>query len=282
MTTILNQFEKHILDTPPKTTSFHPFFNDALKQMLNAGGKRFRPELLFCVVDAFSPILVKNSFDVAYAIELLHTYSLIHDDLPSMDDASLRRGKETLHKTYDETTAILVGDALNTYAFNVLSNATLADNIKINLIKSLSYDGGIDGMIIGQAIDCYFENKNLNLEEIKFMHIHKTAKLIATSFKMGAIIVEEKKLEKELYEFGLELGLLFQVQDDIIDVTQNEKQSGKTVNNDLSKNSFIKLLGLKESINFKNELLKNLENKVSNFKNQKLKQYLVKILKKFN
>jgi geranylgeranyl pyrophosphate synthase len=132
--------------------------------MLLAGGKRFRPKLLLAVVRAYNPLLVENAKYAAFAVELIHTYSLIHDDLPAIDNASLRRGHPTLHTTYDETTAILVGDALNTYAFEILSKAPMHNDVKIELIKTLSEAAGPNGMVLGQAIDCYFENKELNLE----------------------------------------------------------------------------------------------------------------------
>jgi farnesyl diphosphate synthase len=172
-----------------------------------------------------------------------------------MDNADLRRGFETLHKKYDEVTAILVGDALNTEAFNQVSNAPLSSDIKIELIKCLSSDGGINGMIIGQAIDCYFENHKLELEQLEYLHIHKTAKLIAASLKMGAIISEyDLSTQNKLYDFGIDLGLLFQIQDDIIDETQSSEEAGKTTNNDESKNSFVNLLGLEGAISSANKL----------------------------
>ena len=252
---LLSLFESHLNSNLPSSTSFHPIFEDALQNMLNAGGKRFRPMLLLSIVNSINPLLVQNSMSIALAIEFLHTYSLIHDDLPSMDNADLRRGHQTLHKRYDEVTAILVGDALNTHSFNLIANAPLDDKVKIELIKCLSSDGGIDGMIIGQAIDCYFENQVLELKKLEFLHIHKTAKLIASSLKMGAIISNlSEDVQNKLYDFGLDIGLLFQIQDDIIDETATEEEAGKTTANDESKNSFVNLLGLNGAINSANKL----------------------------
>ncbi len=246
---LLERFESYLNNNLPKSNSFHPIFEDALQDMLSAGGKRFRPMLLLTIVDATYPLLLNNAMDVALGVELLHTYSLIHDDLPAMDNASLRRGHPTLHTTYDEVTAILVGDALNTHAFNLISNAPLSNDTKIELIKTLSSDGGIDGMIIGQAIDCYFENQPISLEKLEFLHIHKTAKLIAASLKMGAIISNlDLQIQQQLYNFGIDLGLLFQIQDDIIDETMSEEEAGKTTSNDNAKNSFVNLLGLQGAI----------------------------------
>ncbi len=243
------QFEEYLNSNLPKSNTFHPVFEDALQAMLQAGGKRFRPMLLLSIVNANNQLLLKNALPVALALEYLHTYSLIHDDLPSMDNADLRRGHPTLHKTYDEVTAILVGDALNTHSFNLIANSPLSSDIKVELIKSLSSDGGIDGMIIGQAIDCYFENKILELNQLEFLHIHKTAKLIASSLKMGAIISNSTvEVQNKLYDFGIDIGLLFQIQDDIIDETCSEEEAGKTTANDGAKNSFVNLLGLDGAI----------------------------------
>ncbi|WP_418186312.1 polyprenyl synthetase family protein [Aliarcobacter vitoriensis] len=248
MQELLETFEEYLLANLPKSKTIHPYFELALGDMLKAGGKRFRPMLLLSVVKSKKSLLVKNSLSVALGVEFLHTYSLIHDDLPAMDNSDLRRGFQTLHKKYDEVTAILVGDALNTEAFKLIANASLHNDVKIELIKSLSQNGGIDGMIIGQAIDCYFEKQKLSLEDLEFLHIHKTARLIAASLKMGAIICEyEKEIQDKLYDFGLDLGLLFQIQDDIIDETCSSEEAGKTTQNDSFKNSFVNLLGLDEA-----------------------------------
>ncbi|MEA3314712.1 MAG: polyprenyl synthetase family protein [Campylobacterota bacterium] len=264
---MLNIFEDYLNNNLPVSKSFHPIFEDALGDMLKAGGKRFRPMLILTVVNTIEPLLIKNSLAIALAVEYLHTYSLIHDDLPSMDNANLRRGYPTLHKKYDEVTAILVGDALNTHSFNLIANAPLNDSVKIELIKVLSIDGGIDGMIIGQAIDCFFENKPLKLNQLEFLHIHKTAKLIAGSLKMGAIISNlDKNTQNQLYKFGITLGLLFQVQDDIIDEIQTEEEAGKTTSNDANKNSFINLLGLDESIKSADKLALECEEILENIK----------------
>ena len=263
---LLELFENYLNSNLPTSKTFHPIFEDALQDMLKAGGKRFRPMLLLSIVNSAEPLLLKNSLSIALAIEYLHTYSLIHDDLPSMDNASLRRGNPTLHKTYDEVTAILVGDALNTHCFNIIANSPLSADVKIELIKVLSNDGGIDGMIIGQAIDCYFENKVLELKQLEFLHIHKTAKLIAGSLKMGAIISNLSIVEQnKLYNFGIDIGLLFQIQDDIIDETASEEEAGKTTANDSSKNSFVNLLGLKGAIQSANKLAQKCEDSLDSF-----------------
>ena len=279
---IMQNFEEYLLNNIPQVTSFHPHYNEALAKMIQAGGKRFRPRLLLSAVKALEPRLLENSFPVALAIEFLHTYSLIHDDLPSMDNADLRRGHTTLHVEYDETTAILAGDGLNTHAFYLLSVSALDPETVVSLVRSLSYDGGVYGMVLGQAIDCYFENKKLDLDELKFLHNHKTGVLIATSLKMGAIISQAgKQIEDDLYEFGVKLGLLFQIEDDIIDVTQSKEDAGKTTNNDEDKNSFVNLLGLDGAIDNKKELLGELKKEAIDKFPPALSKSLVDLMEKY-
>ena len=261
----MQNFEQFLTEHLPISKSIHPTYESALQNMLLAGGKRFRPALLLGVVKAYNSLLLDGARHAALAIELLHTYSLIHDDLPAMDDSPLRRGEPTLHVTFDEVTAILVGDALNTYSFEVLSNAPFSDYTRVQLIRELASNGGLNGMVLGQAIDCYFENKPLKVEEIKFLHTNKTAKLIAASLKMGAIIVGKEDLGEQLYDFGIKLGLLFQIQDDILDVTQSSEEAGKLTNNDEEKNSFVTILGLEESMREANILADELTNEMANF-----------------
>lgn len=275
-------FETFLAHSGPKIEGFHPYFENAFWEMLLSGGKRFRPKLLLSVVCGSNPALTKNAFLPALALECLHTYSLIHDDLPAMDNADLRRGHRTLHKLYDETGAILVGDGLNTYAFYLLSISHLDEETKINLIKELSYNGGIGGMIIGQAMDCYFENTTLELDKLKMIHLNKTAKLIATSLKMGAIISNlPKDVQNHLYDFGLKLGLYFQIRDDIIDVTQSEIEAGKTTSVDANKNSYVNLLGLDgaktNALELSNEILVMIENYDNSLK-ENLKDLLSRYL----
>jgi len=260
---LVQRFEVFLKAKLPVIESFHPHFSHAFGEMLDVGGKRFRPLLLLSVVESSKPLLVENALHVALGLEMMHTYSLIHDDLPCMDDAALRRGHPTLHISYDETTAVLVGDALNTHAFYLLANAPLSAEIKIKLVSILSSDAGVYGMVLGQAIDCFFEDKPLNIDELTFLHLHKTAKLIAASLLMGAVICElDKATQEALYQFGLKLGLLFQVQDDIIDATLSCEEAGKPTKNDGHKNSFVNLLGLEGAKIEKQKLIKELENEL--------------------
>ena len=278
----MQHFEAFLTAHLPKVPSVHPHYEAALQKMLLAGGKRFRPMLLLGVVKAYNPLLLDGANHAAYAIELLHTYSLIHDDLPAMDDADLRRGEPTLHKVYDEVTAILAGDALNTYAFEVLSKAPFSDAVRVRLIRELAENGGLGGMVLGQAIDCHFENQPLELEAIKVLHINKTAKLIAASLKMGAIIAGQKALETPIYDFGIKLGLLFQIQDDILDVTQTSEEAGKTTNNDEAKNSFVTVLGFDEAMRQANELADALIGQIKNFDESLQRELSPTLLKYIN
>ncbi|MDQ1245399.1 MAG: farnesyl diphosphate synthase [Campylobacterota bacterium] len=273
----MQNFEHFLLIHLPVSKSIHPTYEEALQKMLIAGGKRFRPALLLGVVNAYNPLLIGGAYHAAYAIELLHTYSLIHDDLPAMDNSPLRRGEPTLHVLFDEVTAILAGDALNTYSFEVLSNAPFSDYTRVALIRELATNGGLNGMVLGQAIDCYFENRPLDIEDVRVLHTNKTAKLIAASLKMGAIIVGEERLADELYDFGIRLGLLFQIQDDILDVTQSCEEAGKLTNNDEAKNSFVTLLGLDEALKEADELSDTLIKEMDGF-DEKLKNELSALL----
>ena len=276
----MQNFEQFLLENLPTSSSMHPHYEDALHNMLKAGGKRFRPALLLGVVKAYNPLILDSARYAAYAIELLHTYSLIHDDLPAMDDSPLRRGNPTLHVVFDEVTAILVGDALNTYSFEVLANAPFSDETRVKLIRELATNGGLNGMVLGQAIDCYFENKPLQIEDIKILHTNKTAKLIAASLKMGAIIVGREDAAQKLYDFGIDLGLLFQIQDDILDVTQSSQEAGKLTNNDEEKNSFVTILGYERAMSEANVLAEKLLQEMDNF-DESLQSELSPLLTKY-
>jgi farnesyl diphosphate synthase len=276
----MQNFEHYLIQNLPQSQSIHPHYEAALQEMLQAGGKRFRPALLLGVVRAYNPLLETSAYHAAYAIELLHTYSLIHDDLPAMDNSPLRRGKPTLHVVFDEVTAILVGDALNTYAFEVLSEAPFSDATKVKLIRLLAQNGGLNGMVLGQAIDCYFENTPLGVEDIKILHTNKTAKLIAASLAMGCVVVGKEELVERLYSFGIDLGLLFQIQDDILDVTQTTQEAGKLTNNDEEKNSFVTILGLEKAMDEANKLAEKLLNEMESF-DDVLADELSPLLKKY-
>lgn len=270
-------FLEYLESNLPRVESFHPYFNEALAWVLKAGGKHFRAQLVIGTAKAINPSC--DPYAAALAVELLHTYSLIHDDLPAMDNANLRRGVPTLHIKYDEVTAILVGDALNTAAFGVLANSNLPPQIAIKCIQVLSKNGGLDGMIIGQAIDCYFENKKLSLDELEFLHLHKTGALIAASMQIGAIVAGASDEESnDIYKAGLKLGLAFQIHDDIIDATSSSDKAGKPTNNDSSKNSFTNLLGVDKAIEARDELEKQIINQIQN---QDVKELVLNLINKY-
>src|SRR5690625_2588275 len=201
---------------------------------LQAGGKRIRTLLLFASYQAYEEDIDKVLL-TAVALEMIHTYSLIHDDLPAMDDDDLRRGKPTNHKVFDEATAILAGDALLTYSFEIISeDPLLTDEEKVHIIGLLSRASGPKGMVAGQVLDMQAENSPINLEKLEEIHALKTGKLLEFGITAGAYLGHASKEQlKFLNEFSYYLGLIFQVQDDILDVTGDEDKLGKPVGSDL-------------------------------------------------
>lgn len=278
---ILEKFKSYVRSNPLKAESFHPYFEEALNYMLLAGGKHFRAQLLLGVVNSLKKERLDNALSVAMGLEMIHTYSLIHDDLPSMDDADFRRSHMCIHKKYDEVTAILVGDALNTDAFRVIAGANLDDSIKIKCVEILAKNAGSRGMVLGQAIDCYFENKPLNLDELKFLHLHKTGALIAASLELGAVICSlGSEMADSLYKIGLKLGLAFQIQDDLIDALSCDEVAGKPTGNDSKKNSFTNLLGVEKSLKHKADLIDQIRDEMSGY-DENLKNWIFDLIDKY-
>ena len=257
---LLAEFKAFLNAHLPSNPSFHPCFDEALSYTLKSGGKHFRAMLVAGVVAAVRPERKEAAFHVALAFETMHSYSLIHDDLPAMDDSDLRRGQPSLHVKFDEVTAILAGDALNTHAFYQIARAPLDADTRIKCVEILSRNAGIYGMALGQAVDCYFENQKLGLEELKFLHIHKTARLIAASLQAGCVVAGLDETEAaRIYDIGLDLWLAFQIAADIIDATQSAETAGKLTHNDGAKNSFTNLLGVEGAVQAKNELIAKIE-----------------------
>lgn len=222
---------------------------------LKAGGKRLRPILLFATLNAFEKG-EEQGLDVACALEMIHTYSLIHDDLPSMDDDDLRRGKPTNHKVYGEAIAILAGDGLLTHSFEVIANSPqITDALKVKVISMLAHAAGPQGMVGGQVADLLGENKDLTVEELEYIHEHKTGKLLRFAVVAGAVLAgASNEQQKCLDQFAKHLGLAFQIKDDILDIEGNEEQIGKPVGSDegKAKSTYPKLLsiaGAKEKCN---------------------------------
>ncbi|MFQ3209598.1 MAG: farnesyl diphosphate synthase [Colwellia sp.] len=231
-----------------------PKLLEAMRYGLLIGGKRMRPYLAYVTGEAVSADL--NDIDaVAGALECIHAYSLLHDDLPAMDDDDLRRGQPTCHKAYDEATAILAGDALQTLAFDILANHLFSTNesastppIQVSLIQQLVNASGYQGMCGGQALDLAATDKDIPLCELEVLHSLKTGALLKASVLMPAMC--SKQVTKEhmniLAEYAQFIGLAYQVQDDIIDLTSTEEELGKPVGSDLAanKSTYPALLGL--------------------------------------
>lgn len=226
---------------------------EAMQYALLGGGKRLRPIL---VLAACAAVGGKSAaaYPAACAIEMIHTYSLVHDDLPSMDDDDLRRGRPTTHKKYDEATAILVGDALLTQAFTVLTDPgaglPLTDKKRAELVLVLSDAAGWRGMVGGQALDMAAEKKQISLKELRTLHGAKTGALLTASLSMGAIVGGASAKKREALErYGRNIGLAFQVVDDILDVTADTATLGKPAGSDEGhdKSTFPKLMGLEKS-----------------------------------
>ncbi|MFK7867586.1 MAG: polyprenyl synthetase family protein [Alphaproteobacteria bacterium] len=220
----------------------------ALQDAVLNGGKRLRPNLVMLSADLYD-IAHEQSLSIAIAAELIHCYSLIHDDLPAMDDDDLRRGKPTLHKAYDEATAILVGDALQARAFELIaSNSSIPADIRCDLIMALSHAAGAAGMVGGQMLDIMAETslEAQTLESITLLQAQKTGALICFAAKAGAILAEDQQGKTLLNDYGAALGLCFQLTDDILDQESSAESMGKATQKDdaANKATFVRLLGL--------------------------------------
>ena len=231
---------------------------EAVLYSIHAGGKRIRPYLLLEVLESLQVSITPAHAQVAAALEMIHTGSLIHDDLPAMDDDDFRRGRLTNHKKFGEALAILAGDALFLDPYALIAQADLPNEIKVDLIASLSLSSGSMGMVAGQVLDMEGEGKHLNLEELQTIHANKTGKLLAFPFQAAGIIAGlDENLQKQLKTVGELIGLAFQVRDDILDVTASFEEIGKTPQKDLQaeKSTYPALLGLDEAKVFCNRTL---------------------------
>jgi len=237
---------------------FASSLREAVLYSIHAGGKRIRPYLLLEVLESLQVSITPAHAQVAAALEMIHTGSLIHDDLPAMDDDDFRRGRLTNHKVYGEDLAILAGDALFLDPYALIAQADLPNEIKVDLIASLSLSSGSMGMVAGQVLDMEGEGKHLNLEELQTIHANKTGKLLAFPFQAAGIIAGlDENLQKQLKRVGELIGLAFQVRDDVLDVTASFEEIGKTPQKDLQaeKSTYPALLGLDEAIVFCNQTL---------------------------
>jgi geranylgeranyl pyrophosphate synthase len=215
---------------------------------LQGGGKRIRPVLCLAAAEAVGPADYGVVDPCACALELIHTYSLIHDDLPAMDDDDLRRGRPSLHRAYGEATAILVGDGLQARAFGLIANTPgLSDSQKVRMIAVLAESAGFNGMVGGQYVDTAATGRDLTLDELRAMHLLKTGALIRASLALGGIAAGATEAQlAALDDYGSHIGLAFQVVDDILDVEGDTATLGKTRGKDADadKPTYVKLLGL--------------------------------------
>ena len=233
------------------------------------GGKRLRPFLLFATLELLNQNIEKG-VKSAIALEMIHSYSLVHDDLPALDNDDYRRGKLTTHKVFGEAEGILIGDSLLTYAFYVLSQKNLEflsfEQI-VNIISKTSEYAGINGMIGGQMIDIESENKKIDLETLKYIHSHKTGKLIKLPIEIACIIANVEKDKREvLEEYADLIGIAFQVKDDILDVEGTFEELGKPVgsDDDLHKATYPSILGMEESKKILNETVERAKKIIHN------------------
>ena len=218
---------------------------EAMLYAVQSGGKRIRP-LLTLAVGSAGTLSNEAALDLACALEMIHTYSLIHDDLPGMDDDDLRRGRPTVHKAFDEATAILAGDALLTLAYEVAANANLQAHQLVEAVKILSTASGMSGMISGQMKDIASEDVTITLKQMKEIHREKTGELLLAAVRLGNLFIDDAKMKEAFVTYATHFGLAFQIQNDLQDVCWTSEQTGKETGKDseLSKNTYPSLLGV--------------------------------------
>ena len=264
---IINQELKRITEIKP---SLQKQVCEAMEYSLSAGGKRIRPLLVleFCRICGGD---YKKYVDVACCIELIHTFSLIHDDLPCMDDDDFRRGRPSCHKKFPESIALLAGDALNTLPFEIISDKALRGEITsetaVKLISVLSRAVGVGGMIGGQVIDIEAEKREISLDELNILQSLKTGALIKASCQMGCILAGRDDMLCCAEQYAEAVGRAFQIVDDILDVTGSFEQLGKPVGSDeqLQKSTYVSLLGLEKSTEASKELTRRALDVLENF-----------------
>jgi len=244
--------------------------SEAMEYAVMNGGKRIRPILMYMICDLFEKNNCK-SYDkikeIAAALEFIHCYSLVHDDLPAMDNDDYRRGKLTVHKKYNEAIGVLVGDVLLTEAFGIIANSkSLGDKNKIEIISKLSEYAGFFGMVGGQFVDMESENKKVEIDTLKYIHAHKTGKLLTAAIElpMIALDVESEKREK-MVEYSKLLGIAFQIKDDILDIEGNFEEIGKKSNDvQNEKTTYPSIFGLEKSKKLLQEYLEKAKKIIEN------------------
>lgn len=275
-----NRFEEYIQLINKRLSEIIPacdfgedIVHEAMKYSLNIGGKRIRPVLVleFCRICGGK---IEDAVDFACALEMVHTYSLIHDDLPCMDDDDMRRGKPSCHIKYGEAFALLAGDGLLTRAFGVIANSSLARKnpiVAVNAVSALSYLAGCNGMIGGQVVDLVNEDKNAELETLEVLDRLKTGALIKCSAILGCLCAgadEEKTYA--CVSYAEKIGHAFQIIDDILDVTGDEEALGKPIGSDAEcgKSTYVSLLGLDKSREYAGELTRQALDAIKIFKEE--------------
>ncbi len=254
---------------------------EAMKYSLKAGGKRLRPILVLESAKAVGKENIEDIIDIAVATEFIHTYSLIHDDLPAMDDDDLRRGKPTCHVVFGEAIAILAGDGLQSYAFELISkNRSVKPEKLVRVIDILAHGTGIYGMVAGQAADILYEKEG-SFTDIDFIHTHKTARFIQSCCQIGAVLADAtEEEEKALSDYGLYIGIAFQIQDDILDEIGDEVKLGKKVKKDREKEklTYPIIYGIEKSQEKAKEYVEKAIDRIEILKNRKILEELAKFI----
>ena len=266
--------ENYINSLPDSTTK------SAMLYSLTAGGKRIRPHLLYTVLKGYNVNPeIGNPF--ACALEMIHTYSLIHDDLPAMDNDDLRRGLPTCHKQFDEATAILAGDGLLTYAFEVAATSNEDSDTVIKCISILSKMAGPSGMVYGQQLDLEAENKVIDWTMLQRIHEHKTGCLLTAPLLMACILSEHEEDILAWKKIGFSLGLAFQIQDDILDIELTAKEFGKSNSDQKNhKGTSVSILGIERAKEVMNDLYQSATHEIQSltgFKSAELLEYVHQI-----
>jgi geranylgeranyl diphosphate synthase, type II len=242
--------ENHLTTLIEERNVPHRQLFTAARYSLLGGGKRLRPILLLATIEALNK-KSEMALSIASAIEMVHTYSLIHDDLPCMDDDDFRRGKPSLHVAFSEAHAVLTGDFLLSHAFEMIADDPhLSADQKVALVSLLAKSCGGNGMIAGQVMDIEAEGKSIDQETLQRIHRHKTGALITASIKMGGIIAHAQPQQMDALEhYGNAIGLAFQIVDDILDVSASVQKHGKAISSDVSNNktTYVTLLGINKA-----------------------------------
>ena len=253
----------------PPAAQYPTSIHQAMRHSVFAGGKRLRPILCMEGAQVIAGCVPLGVEELGAALEMLHTYSLIHDDLPALDNDDLRRGRPTCHKVFGEATAILAGDALQTRAYEILAQLQCSAQARVAIIAEIAHaTGSVNGMIGGQVMDLEAEHQHPDAETLEYIHRSKTGALLTASVVTGAIYAgAEGKNVQNLRDFGLNIGLAFQIVDDVLDVTQTSEQLGKTAGKDTAreKATYPALFGIEASIKKADELVAKASAALENF-----------------